>query len=226
MHSSRSKNEHGFSLMELLIGMTVTLMMLAIISSVVSRASGVNARETRKADALVSAEAALNVMSRDVGNSGFGLFTDITTQTPNNGLVIADSNDHRIHFRSNINNVGNYGPASNAPAINTNEPGEDLTYFFDSATKSIVRYDPNAPSGTPKTSVVVNMISNVTFSYINYTTSSSTVTETTSPTSATGRVRITVTVQLDEVVGQAKNQTVTFSSDVTLRNSNYMLRQY
>jgi prepilin-type N-terminal cleavage/methylation domain-containing protein len=226
MDSTRSRNEHGFSLIELLIGMTITLMMLAIISAVVSRASGVNARETRKADALVSAEAALNVMSRDVGNSGFGLFTDATTQTPNNGLVLADSNDHRIHFRSNINNVGNYVPPANAPAINTNEAGEDLTYFFDSATQSIVRYDPNAPSGTPKTSVVVNMISNVTFSYFNYTTSSSTVTETTTPTSATGRVRITVTVQLDEVVGQAKNQTVTFSSDVTLRNSNYMLRQY
>jgi prepilin-type N-terminal cleavage/methylation domain-containing protein len=226
MQNARSKNEEGFSLLELLIGMTITLILLAVVSSLVSRATSVNSREERKGDALVSAQAALNVMSREIGNSGFGIFTDAVSQTPNNGLVLPDSNANRIHFRSNFENVGDYVHAADDSVVNTIEPGEDVTYYFDNATQSIVRYDPNPKVGAPTTSVIVNRISNVTFQYYNYTTSSSTVTETSTPTSATGRVRITVQVTLDPIVGQPDNQVVTFSSDITLRNSSYMLRQY
>lgn len=224
MKNSASTNA-GFSLIELLIGMTVTLLLLGVISSIVFRSTSVRARESRKADALVSAQAALNVLTREIANSGFGIAIDTTTNTPSNGIVIADSNANRIRIRSNFDNVGGYSPPSNSTVINTNGPGEDITYFFDAATQSIVRYDPNAEGG-PETSVVVNRISNVTFQYFNYTSSSSTVTETSTPTSATGRVRLTVVVQLDPVAGQPDNQVVTFTSDVTLRNSNYMLRQY
>lgn len=220
------KNDQGFSLLELVIGMTVTLILLGVLSSVVHRASSVNARESRKADALVSAQAALNVVSREIGNAGFGLYTDSITQTPSNGIIIADSGEHRIRIRSNYENVGDYSPSPGSTVLDTNKPGEDVTYFFDDATKSIVRYDPNAGLGNPTTSVVVNRVSEVRFEYINYTTSSSTTTITTTPTTATGRVRITVLVRLEPVVGQPDNQEVTFTSDVTLRNSNYMLRQY
>ena len=226
MSNSELKSARGFSLVELLIGMAVTLLCLAVISSVIAKATSVNTRETRKADALVSAQAALNVMSREIGNSGFGLFMDSTTQTPANGIVIADSNAGQIHIRSNFDNVGDYSVPPGSTVLDTNLPGEDITYFFDSDTSSIVRYDAHPATGDPSTSVVVNRISNVTFQYFNYTTSASTVTETTAPTSATGRVRITVVVNLDPVVGQPDNQTVSFTSDVTLRNSNYMLRQY
>ncbi len=222
--SKRSRSS-GFSLIELLIGMTVTLILLSVISTIVFRSTSVRARESRKADALVSAQAALNVMTREIANSGFGIFTDSTSQIPSNGIVVSDSGANRIRVRSNFDNVGNYSPSAGDTVINTNGPGEDITFFFDTATQSIVRYDPYALGG-PETSVVVNKISNVTLSYFNYTSSSSTVTETSTPTSATGRVRLTVVVQLDPVAGQPDNQVVTFTSDVTLRNSNYMLRQY
>lgn len=224
--STPKHNEQGFSLMELMIGMTITLILLSIISVVVSRAVGVNSREDRKADALVSAQAALNVMSREIGNAGFGLYTDSVSQTPSNGLVIADSNADQIHFRSNFANEGDYSMPVGSTVLSTNQPGEDVTYYFDDETDSIVRYDPNAPSGVPKASVVVNRISSVKFKYYNYSDSTSTVTETDVPTSATGRVRIIVEVKLDPVVGQPDDQSVSFTSDVTLRNSSYMLRQY
>lgn len=220
------KSEGGFSLVELMIGITLTLVLLSVLSTVIHRSTGVNSREGRKADALVSAQAALNVMSREIGNAGFGLFTDPTTQTPSNGIIIEDSNSRQIHLRSNFDNVGDYTVPAGSTVLDTNQPGEDVTYFFDAATNSIVRYDPNVPDGVDSTSVIVNRISNVTFSYFNYTSSSSTVTETDIPTSATGRVRIIVEVRLDPVIGQARDETVTFTSDVTLRNSNYMLRQY
>lgn len=226
MAANKHKREKGFSLIELAIGMAVTLILLGVISSLLSRAMSVNARESRKADALASAQAALNVMSREIANAGFGIFTDATSQTPSNGIITADSNDHQIHFRSNFDNVGYRSLPAGSTVLATNLPGEDVTYFFDAGTQSIVRYDPHPQAGNGTTSIIVNKVSNVTFSYANYTTSSSTVTQTTTPTSATGRIRITVLVSLDPVVGQSNPESVTFTSDVTLRNSNYMLRQY
>ena len=226
MKNEVRRSERGFSLIELAIGLTVTLILLGVISSLLSRAMSVNARESRKADALVSAQAALNVMSREIANSGFGLLVAQNSRTPSNGIVLADSNANRIHFRSNFDNVGDRSLPSGSTVLDTNRPGEDVTYFYDATTNSIVRYDPHPLTGNPQTSIIVNRISNVTFSYSNYTTSSSTVTESTTPTDSTGRVRITVLVSLDPVVGQANPETVTFTSDVTLRNSNYMLRQY
>ena len=199
-----SKNK-GFSLAELMIAMTITLTLLGVVTSLFAGAMGARSRESRKTDALTSARAALNAISREISNSGYGLTT--------NGIVTADSGERKIHFRANVVN-GDYS---------TNSAGEDVTYFFDSSTQSIVRYDPNA---NPKTSVVVNRISDVTFSYFDYVGSSSTETTSTTPSDNTGRVRITVMVKLEDVQGQPKNQTVTFTSDVTLRNSTYMLNQY
>lgn len=226
MKTNAANNNAGFSLIELSIAMIVTLSLLAIISSVFTAAMGIRSRESRRADALVSAQAALNVMSREISNSGFGIFTNATTKQGSNGIILADSGASRIHFRSNFDNVGDYSVPAGSTVLATNQPGEDVTYFFDSTTNSILRYDPNAPAGVQKTSVIVNRISNVIFEYFNYTEGSSAVTSTTTPTVNTGRVRITVRVDLDPVVGQPQNQSVTFTSDVTLRNVDYMLRQY
>lgn len=195
----------GFSLLELMIAMTFTLVLLGIVSTMFTAAIGTRSRQSRRTDALTSAQAALNVMSREISNSGYGL--------TNNGMVPADSNARRLHFRSNVVNTDS----------STNSPGEDVTYFFDADTQSIVRFDPN---DSPQTSVVVNRISDINLLYFDYAGSSSTATERSSPTSSTGRIRINVTVRLENVVGQPADQTVTFTSDVTLRNSDYMLFQY
>lgn len=213
--TKKQKNHHssGFSLIELLVAMFVTLVLMGLVSGVLVSALGTRTRETRKADALTAARAALNVISREVADSGYGLILNSATGLYDNGIVIADSNNKRLHFRSNVTNTN----------LSTNSPGEDVTYFYDSTTQSIVRHDPN---DNPKTSVIVNGISDVDFKYYNYTGTNSTPTVTTTPTINTGRVTITVTVTLEAVVGQPTNQTVTFSSDVTLRNSHYMLHQY
>lgn len=215
------------------ITMTIVLGLLGVTTTLFGSALGTRARESRKADALVSARAAISAISREIANAGYGMkFVDTSdpknNKSSSNGIIVGDSNANRIRFRANISN-------SNG---NTCEPGEDVTYFFDSATSSIVRYerfsgvlDPLADScdpanNPPSTSVVVNRISNITFTYFNYIKGNSQPTQTTVPTQDTGRVRINVTVQLEEVQGQPKNQTITFTSDVTLRNSSYMLQQY
>lgn len=201
----RQSNSRGFSLIELIIAMVLTMILLGLVSTLFARSMGTRDRESRRADALAAAQAALSVMSREIGNSGYGLTS--------NGIVVADSNATQIHIRSNIVNDD----------LTTNSPGEDVTYYLDAGTNSIVRYDPN---DSPTTSVVINRISSVTYEYFDYQAFSSTTTQSSTPTNNTGRVRITVSVALEEVQGQPSNQTVTFTSDVTLRNSNYMLNQY
>ncbi len=205
MKGTDNKKIQGYSLIELILAMTIMLILLGLITTLFAGALQTRERESSKTDALTSAQAALNVISREVGNSGYGLDT--------NGIVVADSNATKLRFRANIDNGDSLIVS----------PEEDVTYYFDDVTDSIVRYDPN---DTPTTSVVVNRISNVRFQYYDYAGSSSTATEQTTPTSNTGRVRITVTVELEEVQGQPKGQKVTFTTDVTLRNSNYMLNQY
>ena len=84
-----------------------------------------------------------------------------------------------------------------------------------------MRYDAN----TGITSGIINRISYVEFGYWDY--SSSTVSgPNTVPSANTGKITITLRVLLPEVQGQPAEQEVEFSSDVTLRNSKYMLGQY
>lgn len=210
------KNNHtekGFSLIELLVAMTVMLVLLGLVSTILSGAVSIRSRESSKTDALSSSQAALNVISREVANSGYGL--------SNNGLVAADSGKQKIRVRANLTNSNNC----------VTDSGEDVSYFYDTTTQSIVRSERYATSecGTTietKTSVVVNRISNITFQYFDYSSTNTAGTLTLTPTANTGRVIVTVEVKLDDVQGQPSNQTVTLKSDVTLRNSEYMLNQY
>jgi len=219
MKKVKNNRNTGFSLVELMIAMTITLLLLGLVSGLFSRALGTRARESRRTDALTSAQAALNVMSHEISNAGYGiLYLDNGTEFPSNGIIAADSTDRRIHFRANIENSDG----------ETKSAGEDVTYFYDSAKKSIVRYDAHGiDKNTPLTSVIVNNISEVTFAYFDYNG----VTQpppagVATPSENSGRVRITIKVTLEPVQGQPNNQVVIFTSDVTLRNSGYMLNQY
>lgn len=216
MNLRKNASQQGFSLVELLVSMTVLLILLGIATTLFARAMGVRTRESQTTDALTAAYAALNVMSREISNAGFGLADAAGKAT--NGIILEDSDFQRIHVRANFTNVTPYGTQSQ-----TSDPGEDVTYFFDSSTKSIVRYDANS---NPSTSVVVNKISNVEFKYFDYAQSGSTGVQTAVPSASTGRIVITVTVQMEKVQGQPDPLSVEFSTEVNLRNSNYMLQQY
>ncbi len=226
MDPVKRKNIAGFSLIELMISMVIMLLALAIVSALISWSFSVKARESQTSDALATAQAAIGVISREVSNAGFGLYSE-STDLANNGIVIADSNEQQIRVRANLENAGGTFEAPGPSTLLINEPGEDVTYFFDADTRSIVRFDPNGlGAGVGQTSVVVNKISNVTFEYYDYAGSTSESTASTTPTANTGRVRIVVEVELEPVKGQPDNQSVIFASEVTLRNNSYMLQQY
>lgn len=197
--------------MELMLAMTIILIALGLVGTLFSRSLATRQRESSRTDALTAAQAALNVISREVANSGYGLI--------DNGIVFADSTNNRIHVRSNITNTNNV----------LTDPGENITYYFEPGSASILRYDANGGGpGVPQTSIVVNRISNLSFQYFNYAGSSSIGTATAVPDFNTGRVRVTVQVILERIdgQGQANPQNVVLVSDVTLRNSDWMLRQY
>ena len=71
----KRKGQLGFSLMEMMIAMAIMMVLMGIVSTLLSRSLGVRARESQRTDALTSAQAALNVMSREIANSGFGIYT-------------------------------------------------------------------------------------------------------------------------------------------------------
>ena len=201
--------ESGFSIVELLIAVTVMMVVLGLVGSLLSKSLGVRQRESSRTDALTSAQAALNVMSREIANAGYGL--------TNHGIVLADSNNRNLRFISNV---------SNNNEVLTNRY-ENVTYFFDPVTASILRHDANgAAAGSSQTSIIINRISDVNFRYFNYSGSNSLATETSTPTAQTGRIRVTLTVSLENVQGQPSGQSVVLVSDVTLRNSDYMLQNY
>ena len=114
--------EAGFSVMELIIAMTITLAVMTAASTLLATSLRIRTRENARSNALASAQRALNIMSREVGNSGYGL--------NDNGIVVADSNAQSIRIRANLNNN-----------TNLNQTDEDLRFVFQPANNAIVRVD-------------------------------------------------------------------------------------
>jgi Tfp pilus assembly protein PilW len=207
MAAQDPNNQSGFSIVELILTMLIMLMVMGLVTTLFSRALGTRSSESSKTDAQTAAQAALNVMSREIANSGFGLIT--------NGLM-NDSSQTQLHYVSNFRNTNDV----------LTDPGENVTYYFEPGTQSILRHDANgAGPGNPQTSIIINQISRVQFQYFNYTEANPVPTVSDSPMANTGRVRITLTVDLPRIQGQV-NSSVVLMSDVTLRNADYMLRNY
>lgn len=206
-HPNFASRQRGFSLVELIISLVITVIVLGGAVTIFTRALSTRERESGRVDAITSAQAALSVMSREISNSGYGLEIE-------NGLVYADCGEKKIRFRANVNNVDGV----------TSSPGEDVMYLFDSASQSVVRFDRNANGGLGVTSGIINRVSDVDFVYHNY--SAGTFTSGTTAAANTGRVTINLYVSLPDVAGQPSGRVERVSSDVTLRNSSYMLNQY
>src|ERR671916_1468593 len=108
-----SNTQRGFSLIELIIAMSVTIVIATIASSLVAQSFRMRAREDTRSDAIADAHRALNIVTREIANSGFGL--------PDNGIVPGDTGQGSIRFRANLNAytrdvAGN--PVSGADSVN------------------------------------------------------------------------------------------------------------
>ena len=163
MHKERmKKSAAGFSLIELLVAMTITLVVMSIAATLIARSFKVRARENKKSDALADSQRALNLMTREVSNAGFRMKT--------NGIVWQDSNnDKSIRVLANLNKYT--GEVDNG----VTEPGEDVKFFLADNTQYLVRYDKNRADTDPlQKTVLANRVYSLYVFYfpqqVNYTT--------------------------------------------------------
>jgi type II secretory pathway pseudopilin PulG len=221
MSSLHKDTNAGFSLLELLIAMVITMALMTAASTLLAQALRVRSRENQKSDALADAQRALNIMTREIANTGFNM--------TGNGIVAADSGANNLRFRSNLNRYDTTAIAASRDSII--DPGEDIKYFINEVaeTKYLARYD---PYGNGKT-VLANRIDGMTFHYfdqkVSYTAPAGGLDITgasaaeVSPANAKYIV-IAISVTLDAVgqpgsPGYQPPYSVLLCSDVTLRNT-------
>lgn len=154
------KNQTGFSLIELLIAMVVTLVVMTIAVTMLARSLHVRTRENERADEIADVQRGLNIMSREIANAGFNLTT--------NGIVAADSNGLAIRVRANLNKFDT--TADQTSRDNVQDPGEDVTYFVNFAenTNYLARWDAFQPAGPPtdqRKTVLANRMDACRFHY-------------------------------------------------------------
>jgi Tfp pilus assembly protein PilW len=217
-----SKGNGGFSLLELLIAMTLTIGMLGIAATALSTGFRIREREESITDAVADAQRALNIMSREIANAGFNLST--------NGIVPGDSDSTSIRIRSNLNK---YDTAASDPSrTNVMDPGEDLKFFVNAAnnTDYLVRHDEFATG--VKTTVLANRMDQLRIHYftqkVTYSTADCDITSPSSGEVAPNLakyvvVALCVRIPAAGVVntdGYQPASNVLLVSDVTLRNSN------
>lgn len=117
MKTQTNSASGGFSLIELMIAMTLTLIVAAAAATLLSQSFRMRNREDIRSDAIADAQRALNIVSREIANSGFGLI--------DNGIVPGDSNNSSIRVRANLN-------AYTLEPFNreVSDPDEDIKYLM------------------------------------------------------------------------------------------------
>ena len=142
----KTSTQSGFSLVELFIAMTITLVIMAIASTLLASSFQVRNRENRRSSAVADAQRALNMMSREIANAGYGLST--------NGIVTGgDSGLTSIRVRSDLDLSGF-----------TNTDKEDVKYILvdDANGKFIVRMNLQP---TQTTGLIANRIDGLKIRY-------------------------------------------------------------
>ena len=222
--SNKQTTSGGFSLLELLIAMVITMALMTAASTLLANALRVRSRENQKSDALADVQRALNIMSREIANTGFNL--------TNNGIVAADSSRNRLRIRANLNRfMVDDGTVSATSRATTQDPLEDITYFINVAdqTKYLARHDLYGTGST----VLANRIDSMNIYYfaqkVTYTAlpGDDEITNLSAPEvddkTQAKYIVIAVSVTLDEVgvkgsPGYQPPYSVLLCSDVALRN--------
>src|ERR1051325_799659 len=218
MAEPNARLDAGFSLIELILAMTITLTVLGLTSGLLASSFNVRARENQKTDALADTQRALNIMTREIANAGFGLSS--------NGIVAADSNQTAIRVRANLNAFD--GQTSSNSISDRNE---DVKYSLYAAGSDsyIVRLDIGTQN---QTTVLANRVDALRIRYypakVNYTLTSNCDISTTSAEvtqkSDTKYIVISVCVELvargaPGSPGYQPASRVQLVSDVYLRNA-------
>ena len=206
MTLKQAKTERGFSILELLIALTLTLIVMSAATTLLATSLRTRTRENKRSEALTDAQRALSMMSREIGNSGYGL--------DGNGIAAGDSGSASIRVRADLNN-------NLILAVADLEADEDVRYVFQSNNRTIVRYSP-LPTANPTTTV---MAYDVTFMQLTYYDANGVAITDSSQYRNAERVRVEIRVELP-ATGGIPASIVGLVSDVALRNAPNTLEQF
>ncbi|HYE13045.1 MAG TPA: hypothetical protein VD968_01235 [Pyrinomonadaceae bacterium] len=207
--NTKASGAAGFSLMELMVALGITLGIMVIAAQLLAQSLGVRARENARVEAIGDVQRALQVMSREVANAGLGL-------DGANGIVADDSEDQQLRIIANLNafteSPGDLLDSDEDVVftiINNNTGGEPQ--------RLITRQDVNSGQVTS----LANRVDELDFDYLAADGTATT------PDQAV-KVRITVSVTLPAVGTQGSGgyqpaSRVRLVSEATLRNQ--MLRK-
>lgn len=141
----------GFSLLELVLAMGITITMAGLASMLLAGSFSSRTRENQRTEALADTQRGLNLMTREIANSGYGL-TD-------NGIVAADSGLNSIRVRANLNAAS--GETTSGSASDRDEDVKYLLYT-ESNNSYIVRLDVNSAASEM---VLANRVDALKFRY-------------------------------------------------------------
>ena len=165
MLKQQTHSESGFSLLELIIAMAITLALAAAACTLLAQSLKIRTRANDKIDGLADAQRALNIMSREIANAGFNL--------SDNGIVAADSvtdasGNSTIRIRANLNKFDSSvsTAARNGIGIVDEDAGEDIKYYVwpDDDRHLLARYDAFDGSGGHAT-VLANRLDSLHIHY-------------------------------------------------------------
>ena len=154
----------GFSLLELVVAMGVTLVLMTIAASLMAATMNIRRRENQRTDAIADVQRSVNIMSREIANAGFNLTT--------NGVVPSDSGldaagNGTIRVRANLNKYNSAASQAARDGIGTvgDDAGEDVKFFLRPAdnTTYLVRFDPYAATAQTRATVLANRIDALRF---------------------------------------------------------------
>lgn len=208
---ARRRGESGFSLIELMVALGVTLVIMVVASRILAMSMFVRQRENQRTEAVADVQRALQAMTREISNAGFGM--------SNNGLVAADSGDSALRIRSNLNA---FCVTSVACDSDTLDSGEDVVYAIINNTTAghgdnqrlITRQDVNNSNAI---SALANRIDSLRFEYVD----EDGVLTTNAPDAFKVRIILAVTLPAVGTAGQSGYQPpsqIQLISEAVLRN--------
>lgn len=235
---TNSRNDAGFSLTELLMAMALSLTVMGLGTVLLASSFNVRSREDRKSDAIADVQRALNIMTREISNSGFRLPSGLASVSAN-GIVAADTDNQSVRVISNLNGMPTADPALTDTDVTDTDEDVKFLRYVDGDQEYIVRYERNA---TKQTTVLANRVDSLVFRYYDEKVTYETTVDDdgtcdiTNVTNALGTTEnevspalakyivIAVGVSLPEVgspgmEGYQRPTQVQLTSDVVLRNS-------
>jgi prepilin-type N-terminal cleavage/methylation domain-containing protein len=164
MKMRRSNNQAGFSLLEVLIAMGITVTIMTLACTILAAGFRVRSREDRKSDAVADVQRALNIMTREISNAGLKVPTGLPAVS-SNGVVTDDSDSESLRIVSNLNGMPDpaNGYFEDSDVEDTDEDLKFLMYVdTERSQRYIVRYERN---GSNQTTVLANRVDSLIFRY-------------------------------------------------------------